>query len=256
MTSPDGTYHDVAARLREQITSGELPPGAPVPSVRALARDYGTTEGRARQALDKLTNEGLITSGTGKTRFVRDRTILYHYASQAESKRRRVGAPADAWMTDVKEQGMQPGYLWPSHRVEMVEATDDIARLLNLSPGDLVVVRRRIRTVNGRPDNINDTYYDHTIALQFPEILSPHDVPTGVVALMASRGYVQVGYRHELRWRPPTPEEAAALELPPGVAVLVQMHAGYTDEDKRHPVKVTVTTWPGDSHVLIYEVEA
>jgi GntR family transcriptional regulator len=256
MTSPDAgplSYHDVAAVLRDKINSRELSPGDPVPSLRQLARDYGVTTGRARQALDKLANEGLITAGQGKARYVRDRRILYHYASETESMRRRRGAPADAWMTDVKEQGFEPGYRFPSHRVEMVEASEDIARLLNLSPGDLVVVRRRVRTVNGRPDNLNDTYYDHKIALQFPEILSPHDVPQGIVALMASRGHEQTHYRHELRWRPPAPDEAELLELPPGVAVLIQLHTGYTEQG---PVKVTVTTWPGDSHVLIYEVGA
>jgi hypothetical protein len=75
--------------------------------------------------------------------------------------------------------GFEPGYLTRQHRVEIVEADEDIARLLEIGSGALIVVRRRIRTVDGRPDNINDTYCDHQLALQFPEILSPADVPQG-----------------------------------------------------------------------------
>jgi GntR family transcriptional regulator len=247
------SYKDVAEWLRAKIDAGDLARGAQVPSQAEVARDLGVSVGKARQALDELTRQGLISGGQGRPRFVRDRRVLEHYASRSESMARRKDAPADAWFTDVKEQGYEPGYQRPLHRVEIVEASEDIARLLDLEPGAPVVVRRRVRTVDSRPDNLNDTYYDHRMAETFPEIISPKDVPQGIVALMASRGYEQVRYRHELRWRPPTPDEAAALEIPAGVSVLIQMNTGYTKEG---PVKVTVTTWPGDSHVLIYEVDA
>ena len=49
-----------------------------------------------------------------------------------------------------------------------------------------------------------------------------------------------------------TPEESAALNIPRGVAVLLQTRVGYTAE---RPVRATVTTWPGDSHVLLYELQ-
>jgi GntR family transcriptional regulator len=245
-------YRAVADVLRIRITSGELSRGALVPSQRQLAEQHGVGLGTARMALELLVSEGLVTAGAGKARRVRDRRVLYHYASKPEAMARREDAPADAWMTEVKEQGFTPGYLTRQPRVEILEADEDIARLLEIDLGALVVIRRRIRTVDGRPDNINDTYYDHQLALQFPEILSPADIPQGIVALMASRGYKQIRYWHELRWRPPSPAEAQALELPAaGVAVLVQFNVGYTPE---RPVEVTVTTWPGDSHVLVYDL--
>jgi GntR family transcriptional regulator len=254
MTDETLSFDEVADQLRARITGGELARGALVPSQSQLMAQYGVGPSTARTALQRLTAEGLITSGAGKPRRVRDRRVLYHYASKSEAMARREDAPADAWMTDVREQGFEPGYLTPRHRVELIEADENVARLLELEPRSLVVVRRRVRTVDGRPDNINDTFYDHGLALQFPEILSPADVPQGIVALMASRGYKQVRYRHELHWRPPTPDEAQALELPAdGVSVLVQYNTGYTAE---RPVKVTITTWPGDSHALIYDLQA
>jgi GntR family transcriptional regulator len=249
-TNAAPSYHEVADALRQQIATGELQPGADVPSQTELAAKYGIGAGTARLALNALVTEGLITAGRGRGRQVRDRRILHVYATQSESMARRADATSDAWMTDVREQGLEPAQ---EIKVEILKASPEIARVLELEPGALVVVRRRLRTVNGRPDNLNDTYYDYAFAREFPEILDPADVTQGIVALMAARGHRQVRYTHELRWRPPTPEEAKQLELPPGVAVLIQMNTGYTTE---RPVKTTVTTWPGDSHVLIYELPA
>lgn len=243
-------YRDIADQLRRAITSGELPPNAPLPSESELAKQHGVSRNTARRVLDQLVNDGLVTGGRGRLRRVRDNRPLTVYAARSESRARRFGADSDAWKSDVRDQGMEPGQ---DIKVQIERAGPDIARTLNLEPGALVVVRKRIRTVDGRPDNLNDTYYDHALAAELPEILSPDDVVQGIVALMFERGYEQVRYVHELRWRPPTPDEAARLELPPGVSVLVQFNTGYT---KDGPVKTTVTTWPGNNHVLIYELSA
>jgi GntR family transcriptional regulator len=247
----------MAAWLRERILSGVLAGGDEAPSGPELARACGGKPGTAGKALRQLEAEGLLGKQGGQTKrriVLGQRPVLYHFASLSESMRRRYGAPADAWMTDVKEQQFTPGYL-EKHKIEIIAAGPDVARLLEISESALVVVRRRIRTVNGRRDNINDTYYDlEFVSREFPEILSPDDVPQGVVALMAERGYKQTRYRHELRWRLPTPEEAEKLDIPrEGVAVLVQMNTGYAGDK---PVKLTITTWAGSRHVLIYDVDA
>jgi GntR family transcriptional regulator len=201
-------------------------------------------------ALEALVGEGLISAGRGRGRRVRDRQPLVVYASRSESRDRRVTAGSDAWVSDVEEQGKEPGQVIT---VEIVQASPVIARLLEIGESELVAVRRRVRTINGSPDNINDTFYPMNLAQEIPEILNPADVATGVIALMAQRGHVQVRYTDELTWRQPTPDEVERLDLPRGVAMLVQTRAGYTEE---RPVKVTVTAWPGDSHIMIYELPA
>jgi GntR family transcriptional regulator len=172
------------------------------------------------------------------------------YASRSESAERRTAAASDAWVTDVEEQGRKPDQ---AITVEMVQASADIARWLQVDEGQVVVVRRRVRTIDGEPDNLCDSHYPMDLTAQVPEILNPADVPQGVIRVMRERGYEQVRYVDELRWRPATPEESAALNIPRGVTVLVQARVGYTAD---RPVRVTVTTWPGDSHVLLYELPA
>lgn len=249
-TRAAASYHDIADALRHDIASGALAPGAPVPSQAEVGRRFGVSAGTARLALDELVNEGLITGGRGRGRRVRDRSPLVVYASRTESAERRTAAASDAWVTDVEEQGRKPDQ---KITVEIVQASADVARWLEVDEGQVVAVRRRARTIDGEPDNLCDSYYPMDLAQQVPEILNPADVSRGVIQLMRERGYEQVRYVDELRWRPATPEESAALNIPRGVAVLVQTRIGYSTE---RPVRATVITWPGDSHVMLYELPA
>ncbi|MFE1077221.1 GntR family transcriptional regulator [Nocardiopsis alba] len=68
---PPAQYRRIAATLREQITSGELVPGAALPSEAALVRQYGVSRGTARQALSELEGTGLVVAVHGKGRFVK-----------------------------------------------------------------------------------------------------------------------------------------------------------------------------------------
>lgn len=65
-------YRRIAAELREQISSGVLAPGAPLPSESAIVQRYGVSRGTARQALSELEGSGLVRSVHGRGRFVRE----------------------------------------------------------------------------------------------------------------------------------------------------------------------------------------
>lgn len=58
--------------LRARIDSGELAPGARVPPVRALARQYGVAGETVRKALDRLRDEGRIETVKNWGNFVTD----------------------------------------------------------------------------------------------------------------------------------------------------------------------------------------
>lgn len=57
-TDPRPPYRQVADRLRDTIVAGELAPGQALPSVRALAQQYGVTNVTATRAVDVLRSEG------------------------------------------------------------------------------------------------------------------------------------------------------------------------------------------------------
>src|SRR4051794_31564525 len=55
----------IAAELRRRIAGGELPPGARMPSTRALVQRYGVAMATATKVLTTLRHEGLIRSVPG-----------------------------------------------------------------------------------------------------------------------------------------------------------------------------------------------
>jgi GntR family transcriptional regulator len=66
-------YVQVAAILRQQIASGELAPGRPVPSIRTLCERYGIARMTAAKSLRMLADEGLVHVVAGRGWFVTPR---------------------------------------------------------------------------------------------------------------------------------------------------------------------------------------
>lgn len=64
-------HHQIANDLRSRIVSGELGPGAEVPSVKQLVDQWRCSPGVARNALAVLASEGRITGGRGRRARVR-----------------------------------------------------------------------------------------------------------------------------------------------------------------------------------------
>ncbi|MPZ89751.1 MAG: GntR family transcriptional regulator, partial [Nitriliruptorales bacterium] len=58
-------YQQIADDLRSAMLSGDLPPGAKLPSERELTERYGTTNKTVREALAVLRAEGRIESQRG-----------------------------------------------------------------------------------------------------------------------------------------------------------------------------------------------
>ncbi|MFI1195534.1 winged helix-turn-helix domain-containing protein [Micromonospora sp. NPDC020750] len=67
---PSG-YLELADLMRAQITSGQLRPGARLPSEATLAQTYGVASKTARAALQQLRTEGLAEAQRGRGVVVR-----------------------------------------------------------------------------------------------------------------------------------------------------------------------------------------
>ena len=64
-------FRQLADLLRDQIESGELGPGEPLPSELRLAQEYGISRTTVRQAIAQLRTEGLVTVDRPRGTFVR-----------------------------------------------------------------------------------------------------------------------------------------------------------------------------------------
>lgn len=238
-------FRRIADDLRAKIQTGELPPGAQLPTQLELVEAYGVARMTVRQALAELTNEGLVVARRPQGVFVRERKRVT-YRPQAEFQR----APSqamDRFMADIVGEGRNPSQ---SIDVSLVSAPPDVAHRLQLPAGTTVALRKRTRSINDEPFNANDSYYPVDI-VRDSEILSPEDVPRGTNQVLTDLGFEQMRAIDEFYVRMPNPDEIHRLDLAPGTPVAVHICTGFTVDGR--PVRCTVNVLPGDRHVIMYE---
>lgn len=85
-------YREIAQALRESIQSGELAPGALLPSEAEVSRRWTVARVTARRALSALEGEGLIETVAGRGRFVK--------VTSAEQK--RAGSRAETIADEIR----------------------------------------------------------------------------------------------------------------------------------------------------------
>ena len=69
-TSQTPIYEQITRQVRDLIAGGSLQSGAPLPSVRALARELHISALTVKKAYDSLEQDGFITTVHGKGSFV------------------------------------------------------------------------------------------------------------------------------------------------------------------------------------------
>ena len=239
-------YQQIADALRAQIDAGHLEPGAKLPTEAELRGEYAVSRETVRKALALLVNEGLVLSARPQGHFVRRRQPMV-FRPQAEFRERPYTPEMDAFVTEYSAEGREPRQ---DIEVAIVEPPADVAKRLQMEPGELVAVRKRVRYLDGEPFNTNDSYFPLSI-VRDSEIMRPEHIGRGANEVLAELGCRQVRALDELYVRMPAPEEVHRLDLGPGTPVGVHVTTGHTSDGR--PVRVAVTVLPGDRHVISYE---
>jgi GntR family transcriptional regulator len=102
-SSDEPVYEQIARQIRECVTSGELPPGTPLPTVRILASDLGVNLNTVARAYWLLEEEGFVRirdrSGAEVLAPARkpaaDREILRQELRRALARMRQAGFSPD-----------------------------------------------------------------------------------------------------------------------------------------------------------------
>lgn len=129
-------YQQIKTLILQSLQAGEWKPGEMIPSEMELAARYKVSQGTVRKAIDELAAENLVARRQGKGTFV-----TTHYEEGVQFRFLRL----------MPEQGEQH---YPSSRVlecKRLRAPAEIARLLDLKPGDSVVQIRRVLFFSGEP---------------------------------------------------------------------------------------------------------
>ncbi len=130
-------YVQIKGLLERSLETGEWRPGEAIPSEIELAGRFGVSQGTVRKAIDALADANLVVRRQGKGTFVATHTE--EHASMFRFLRIR--------RNDGRDE-------YPASRlvdIRRAKATAEVARLLELKPGDAVIVLRRILEYGGEP---------------------------------------------------------------------------------------------------------
>ncbi|MDX5474533.1 MAG: GntR family transcriptional regulator [Bacillaceae bacterium] len=70
--SREPIYHQIETQIKTLIVGGQLPPGTPLPSIRAMASDLQCSVITTRRAYQNLEISGFIKTVQGKGTFVKE----------------------------------------------------------------------------------------------------------------------------------------------------------------------------------------
>lgn len=239
---------EIADELRRAIESGELPPGAFLPSESEMVEQYAISTGTVSKVIALLKSTGLVESKVGRGVFVRRRSELIRHAHDRYARRWRDGGKAP-FRAEVEAQGRTPRVEVTS--IQRLEAPAWVADRLGLSLGTQVVRRENTYFVDTRAVQIVNTYIPLTIAEGTPlEEAVPG--PGGIYAAFEEQGHTLTRMLEEVQARMPRNEEAERLQTSPGTPVLDVLHISY-DQDET-PMDVSHFVLRGDENVLTYEL--
>ena len=229
-------WRRIERTLRERIHG--LAPGDPLPSDTALCEEFGVSRMTARNAMQRLADEGLVVRVPGRGSFVAELTA-----------HRR----ADRLMTFSHE--MERLGRVPTSRVlarEIRPCTADEAAALGLVASEPVVVVRRVRLADGQPIAVETA----RLLRRTAAVVMTADLEHGSLHEALARG------GHDLRRgtatigaAAATHEDARLLGIRRGDPLLVE-HRVIADSRGRR-IEATESRYPADRYALdvLFDVE-
>lgn len=128
-----------------------------------------------------------------------------------------------------------------------------VAEALDLAPGTPVVARARLILLDGKPVEVAHSYWPAFIADDTP-LARTEKIRGGAVTLLAELGYQPGTVSEDVQTRPPTKEEAEALQLTDNSEWILALTRTIASPDG-HPYEVSVMVSPGRIGRLHYSMK-
>jgi GntR family transcriptional regulator len=201
-------YLRIYSNLRERITSGQWPPGSPLPSQRDLADEFSVSIMTLRQALQLLTDEGLIETRHGNGTFA-----AAHYAYDL--------GHLGSFASELIAQGAK--ITTELLAAETVTPPADVAARLG-APGEALRLRR-LRLSGGGPLIVQTSYLPAALA----HVVEPPKLGRlGLYALLAEHGLAIERANESISPTTLSPHDARDLARPPYSPALLSHRISFT----------------------------
>jgi len=205
----------ILTALRKEISSGRIGVGEAIPSEADLCARFGAARGTVRQALGRLRDEGLISSGRGRRSVVLETVPVQPFD---------VALSFTQW---CREMGAEPGQRtdWMVRRA----ASRAQADALDLEPGEQIVSLLRLRLADGVPVMLERLTYPLDVG---QHVLSFDPDSGSVYERLVSRG---VDIHHATRTLDAVgadADDARLLEVAEGTPLLRMLRRAFTMEGR------------------------
>ncbi|WP_327029683.1 GntR family transcriptional regulator [Micromonospora sp. NBC_01740] len=242
---PRPRSQQIAADLRADIMSGDLPAGAKLPSTAALGAKYDAPGATIQNALGILKAEGYLEGQPGRGVFVRgtqQRTI-----TPADYAKPSMPGQPYAWITEAAAHDRRGA----SRLLDVGElpAPVQVARAFGIEAGDPVVRRAQLLTIDDEPVELVHTFYPRDLAAGTP-LAGRKLIKGGSPAVLAELGVEPVSFEDVISTRPPTSDEFVALDLPTEVPILRTFRVAIAANGR--PVECQLMVKAGHRHEVRY----
>jgi len=244
-------YQQIAEDLRAQIESGVLAPGAQLPTELELRDQYDSSRNTIRDAIKRLTSQGLVETRPGQGTFVTRSVDPFVTVLSGDPKKSGSIEGSITYLSEVNKSHRDPNVTKP--RVEIQVPSAEIRRRLRVQPSTQVVSRHESRYIDGIPWSLQTSFYPMDfITKGATSLLMAEDIEKGAVAYLADTiGIRQVGYRDWITARVPDANEQAFFGLAHDATVFEIFRTGF--DQTGTPLRVTVTVWPADRNQFIVD---
>lgn len=206
-------YSEIAQWLRDRIEDGTYPPGDKIPAIPELMDQFDVARDTVRDAVSRLTHEGLVTPRRGVGTVVRDLSPV--------SVGYRPEAPARIWAAQTESGTDQ------LVSAEWEQADRGVAERLEVPANSRVVHRIRHQSKGKAIAQVHEQWIPEQTAKAIQDKagtdLADAGTPptTDLFSLMRQAEDAPATVTEGISTRMPAPDERELMELPEGVPVLV-----------------------------------
>lgn len=244
-------FRQIAAEIRNQITSGLYAPGVTLPTAAEFAGRYGCSEATVQRAFDQLRSEGLIRPRSGRGTVVNPVPIIVRDAAARQRRAtREEGGSRGPFDAELRRLGLEPRSDAETGRGV---AEDSVNALLGLEPGTETIYRRRKMYASGSPVQLATSYLPTDVA-EAAGAETPDTGAGGLYSRLADAGFGPARFTERIRVRTPEAGEAEFLGLDPDHRVYVVTRIARTADGRA--VEACVHVMPAHQWELVYEWDA
>jgi GntR family transcriptional regulator len=246
-------YLQIAEALSRRIESGDLGRGSQLPTELELRGEFGASRNTIRDAVKRLTSQGLVETRQGQGTFVMrviDPFVTVRSPNPETGVSNAGGEIAAAYLSSLNQQHRLARASTP--KVEVLPCPREIALRLRVKPGEQVISRFRVLYIDEIPWSCENSFYPlELLTAGASRLLMAEDIAEGTVRYLAETLQLeQVGYRDWVTARGPDNNEQVLFGLSHDAAVFEIFRTAFDQHQK--PMRLTVMIYPVDRNQLVY----